>query len=97
VTRCDRHDDLVNVFESQRVAQTALFSCWWWQIENGHLTRTGLLALRSRLDPVSGEFIVGPDVEQLRALVDQALGADVAQIPDDLSELDDPGADRRDW
>ena len=80
--------------EVQRVAAAALFTCWQWQIEHGHLTRAGLLALRGRLDEGSNEFVAGDDVLTMRLLVADALGVDSAdeQVPDFP-----PDPPHRDW
>jgi hypothetical protein len=71
-----------------RVARMALFDCWSWQLEGGHLSRKGLLAVRGRLDETSGEFAPGPDLDLLRLVAADALAADLGVDAADL-----PGAE----
>jgi hypothetical protein len=97
----------VSEIEVQLVVGAVKLSEWRWMIElaakypGEPLPRWLLRSMRSRLDPLCGEFDVclgiDVDVEQMRSLVDAALGAGVdPHVPDDVSELDD-GEPRRDW
>jgi hypothetical protein len=80
--------------ECARVARVALFATFAAQVERGHLTRIGLLALRSRLDSeCSHEFEPGPDLDGLALAVNDALGVPV-EVEDDPSGLLPP--DQRD-
>lgn len=58
-----------------RAGRSALFGEWRRQLESGHLTEAGLLALRTRLT-VPGEFEPGNDLALLILEVEQALGMD---------------------
>jgi hypothetical protein len=79
-----------------RVARVALFTEWHRQLDGGHLTRDGLIALRHRLAPWSGEFEPGPDLDLLRldaaAALAAAVGCDPADLPGGLDVPDTPGA-----
>jgi hypothetical protein len=60
-----------------------LFREWLGQVQVGHLTREGLLALHVRLASYSHEFAPGADLEAMRLAVDDALGVDpLLQVPD---------------
>jgi hypothetical protein len=82
-----------------RLARRVLFEEWTQQVVSGFITEPGLLALRTRLDPVHREFEPGPDLELLRLRVDGAIARargieredmpGALQIPDDVSEIAD--------
>jgi hypothetical protein len=69
--------------EAQAVAQAALFATFRLQVEHGHLTRAGLLALHARLAEYSNEFIPGVGLEAMRLAVDDALDVDQTDAIDD--------------
>jgi hypothetical protein len=82
-----------------RLARRVLFEEWTQLVVSGYLTEEGLLAVRTRLDPVHREFEPGPDLELLRLRVDGAIARargieredmpGALQIPDDVSEIAD--------
>ena len=70
---------------ARRIAQSALIAEWHAQV-HGVLTGAGLVRLRARLRaPESIEFELGPGVEHLLLLVDEALakmrGIGPAELP----------------
>jgi hypothetical protein len=84
--------------EAGWLARVALLHEWKQLIVAGYLTEPGLLAIRTRLDPISHEFEPGADLELLRLLVDEAIargrGIDVSlmpgrsPVPDTIEELE---------
>ena len=79
-----------------RVAREALFDCWRVQLDGGHLTREGLMAIRARLDATTCEFAPGPDLDLLSLDVDAAVaesyGAPLEdmpgrELPEDLGDI----------
>jgi hypothetical protein len=73
-----------------RVVQSVLLGEWDSQVRRGHLTRSGLLAVRGRLADVtlpegtpggSGEFEDGPVLRGLLRRVEAALGIAAEDFP----------------
>ena len=69
--------------EAGAIAQAALFVTFRQQVEHGHLTRIGLLALHSRLADYSHEFAPGVELESMRLLVSDALDVDQTDAIED--------------
>ena len=64
--------------------QTALVHEWTLQVRDGHLTDAGLLALRARLDPTSGEFEPWSELDRLRLDVNAELARRIGVAPDEM-------------
>ncbi len=65
-----------------RIARVVLFTEWRRQVEAGHLTRDGLIAVWGRLDPQGNEFFPGEDLDEMRWLLASALGIEPGDRPD---------------
>ena len=92
---------------ASRLRELAVFAEWEQMIADGSLTTAGLQAIRLRL-LFSNEFESSALKDHMVLLVGDALGERLGIppellvgspliVPDDVSELFDPGESARDW